>query len=142
MNDDNVNVGNTALRPDNIAITPTKNEMSGFGHYDRTVAELMKEIATCCILLELDWKDAIQVQTLVNESLRCTSEQRLAMLRALDERTKTQGKLFALLTLLLDVSRQSAQAGVLVTGSGLWQALNRAFIAAYGWLDGNGHSSA
>jgi hypothetical protein len=81
---------------------------------------------------------------LVNESLDCTSEQHLAMLHASDERTRNRGKLFALLTLLLDTERQSAQVGVQVTypGSKLWQALNRAFIEAYARLDGSGHSSA
>ncbi|MCL2644351.1 MAG: hypothetical protein FWD51_02715 [Betaproteobacteria bacterium] len=117
--------------------------MSGFGHYDRTAAEIVKEIAVCCVLLKLDWADAAQLQTLINESLCCTSEQRLAMLRAPDGQTKARGKLFALLTLLLDITRQAAQAGVRVApGSKLWQALDRAFTEAYGWLDGNGHSSA
>lgn len=118
--------------------------MSGFGHYDRTVAELVKEIAICCLLLNLDWTDEAQVRTLVDESLNCASEQHLAMLCTKDERTKSRGKLFALLTLLLDTMRQSAQAGVQVTGTGsdLWQALDRAFTEAYGWLDGSGHSSA
>ncbi|MCL2875999.1 MAG: hypothetical protein FWF12_06870 [Betaproteobacteria bacterium] len=117
--------------------------MIGFGHYDRTVAEIVKEIAVCCVLLKLDWTDRIQVRALAHESLHCTSEQRLAMLRAPDERAKTQGKLFALLILLLDITRQAAQAGVRITSdSGLWQALDRAFTEAYGWLDGNAHSSA
>jgi len=117
--------------------------MSGFGHFDRTIAEIVKEIAVCCALLNLDWTDALQVRTLVDEFLRCTSEQRLAMLRALDERTKTRGRLFALLTLLLDTARRSAQTGVRTTsGSKLWQALDLAFTEAYGWLDANGNSSA
>ncbi|MCL2591062.1 MAG: hypothetical protein FWD67_09375 [Betaproteobacteria bacterium] len=117
--------------------------MSRFGHYDRTIAEIMKEIAACCALLELDWTDAAQVQTLINEFLRCASEQRLTMLRSSNERTRTQGKLFALLTLLLDIMRQSAQAGIRVTSnSKLWQALNWAFTEAYSWLDSNGYSSA
>jgi hypothetical protein len=118
--------------------------MSGFGYYDRTVAELVKEISICCILLELDWTDEAQVRTLVDESLNCTSEQLLAMLHDSDKRTKTRGKLFALLTLLLDTERQSAQIGVKVSysSSKLWQALNRAFTEAYGWLDGNTRSNA
>jgi hypothetical protein len=118
--------------------------MSGFGHYDRTVSEIVKEIAICCILLELDWTDAAQVGALVDESLNCTSEKLLAMLHASDERAKTRGKLFALLTLLLDIERQAAQTGIQVTcsNSGLWQALNRAFTEAYDWLDGNTRSSA
>jgi len=116
--------------------------MTGFGHYDRTVAELEKEIAICCILLDLDWTDEAQVRTLIGECLCGASGQRLDMLRAPDKRTRIRGKLFALLTLLLDTMRQSAQAGVQATGSELCQALNRAFIEAYDWLDGNGHSSA
>jgi hypothetical protein len=118
--------------------------MSGFGHYDRTVAELVKEIAICCILLELDWTDAARLGDLVNESLNCTSEKLLAMLHASDERTKTRGKLFALLTLLLDVERQIAQTGIQISRSNsrLWQTLNRAFTDAYDWLDGNTRSSA
>ncbi|MDR2014303.1 MAG: hypothetical protein LBP99_01590 [Azoarcus sp.] len=118
--------------------------MSGFGYYDRTVAELMKEIALCCILLELDWTDAAQVRTLVDESLNCTSEQHLAMLHASDKRTKNRGKLYALLSLLLDIERQSALTGAQITcpGSRLWQALDRAFTDAYDWLGGNGRSSA
>jgi len=117
--------------------------MIGFGHYDRTVAEIVKEIAVCCVLLELDWTDRVQVRTLVDEFLRCTYVQRLAMLRAPDERAKARGKLFALLTLLLDLTRRTAQAGIRITSdSRLWQALDRAFTEAYGWLDGNVDSSA
>jgi hypothetical protein len=118
--------------------------MSGFGHYDRTVTELVKEITICCILLELDWTDAAQVEALVDESLNCTSEKLLAMLHASDGRTKTRGKLFALLTLLLDVERQIAQTGIQITRSNsrLWQALNQAFTDAYDRLDGNACSSA
>jgi hypothetical protein len=120
--------------------------MSGFGHYSRTVAELVKEIAICCILLGLDWTDETQVRALVEESLNCTPEQLLTLLRAPDGRARARGKLFALLTLLLDTTRQSIQSGVPVTGtgsgSGLWQALDRAFTEAYGWRGGNGHSSA
>jgi len=107
--------------------------MSGFGHYDRTVTEIVKEIAVCCVLLELDWTNAAQVRTLIDEFLRCTSEQRMTMLRASDGVTKARSKLFALLVLLLDITRQAALAGVRVTsGSGLWQALDRAFTEAYG----------
>jgi hypothetical protein len=117
--------------------------MNGLGHYGRTVAEIVKEIAICCILLELDWTDEAQIRALVDESLNCTSERLLAMLHASDGRTKTRGKLFALLTLLLDTERQSALAGVKTTSnSKLWQALNRAFTEAYDWLDGNARSSA
>jgi hypothetical protein len=117
--------------------------MSGFGHYDRTITELVKEIAICCALLGLDWTDDKQVRAVVNESLNCTSEQLLAMLHASDGRTKARGKLFALFTLLLNTERQSAQVGVKTTSSSkLWQALNRAFTEAYDWLDGNTRSSA
>lgn len=105
--------------------------MSGFGHYSRTVAEIVKEIAVCCFLLEWDWTDAAQTRTLVDEFLRCTSEQRLSMLRSPNEQTKARGKIFALLTLLLNLTRQAAQAGVRITsGSRLWQALEQAFTEA------------
>jgi hypothetical protein len=114
--------------------------MIGFGHYNQTVAELEREIATCCFLLSLDWTDETQVRTLIDECLHCSSERLLAMLRMPGERIR--GKLFALLALLLDSMRQSAQVGVQVTGSRLWQALNRAFIEAYDRPNGNGHSSA
>ncbi|MCL2162365.1 MAG: hypothetical protein FWH56_10850 [Betaproteobacteria bacterium] len=116
--------------------------MTGFGHYDRTVAEIEKEIALCCILLGLDWTDEAQVRTLIDGCLRSTSEQHLDMLRAPDKQTRIRGKLFALLALLLDTMRQSAQAGIKATGSRLCQALNRAFIEAYDRLDDSGHSSA
>ena len=114
--------------------------MTGFGHYNQTVAAIEKEIALCCFLLGLDWTDQAQVRTLIDECLRSTSGQHLDMLRSPE--TRTRGKLFALLALLLDTLRQGAQAGVRVTGSKLFQALNRAFIEAYDRLDGSGHSSA
>ena len=114
--------------------------MIGFGHYNQNIAEIVREIATCCILLGLDWTDETQVRTLIDECLDCAPERQLAMMRTPGERAR--GKLYALLGLLLDTMRQSAQAGVEVTGSGLWLALNRAFIEAYDRSKGNGRSSA
>ncbi|MDR1229455.1 MAG: hypothetical protein LBK55_10690 [Azoarcus sp.] len=100
--------------------------MSGFGHYERTAAELENEIATRGVLLGLDWTDQVQMRALVSEALDCTSEQRLAMLRADDVRMKAKGELFALSTLMLDIMRQSAQTGVRLSDVGIWKTLARA----------------
>ncbi|MDR1063379.1 MAG: hypothetical protein LBL48_05525 [Azoarcus sp.] len=97
--------------------------MSGFGHYERTAAELENEIVTRGVLLGLDWTDQVQMRALASEALDCTSEQRLAMLRANDVRVKAKGELFALSTLMLDIMRQSAQTGVRLSDVGIWKTL-------------------
>ncbi|MDR1463364.1 MAG: hypothetical protein LBI68_09570 [Azoarcus sp.] len=100
--------------------------MSGFGHYERTAAELEDEILTRGVLLGLDWANQIQVRALASEALDCTSGQRLAMLQSLDWRIKAKGELFALSTLMLDIMRQSAQTGVQVPDVGIWKIFARA----------------
>lgn len=105
--------------------------MSGFGHYDRTVAELENEIAIRCIAIGLDWTDDTQMHALASEALQCTTEQHLAMLHAPDAQTRARGNLFAFAVLMFDTLRQGAQSGLFVEGSGICKALNRAFDEAY-----------
>ncbi|MDR2092719.1 MAG: hypothetical protein LBP58_05320 [Azoarcus sp.] len=100
--------------------------MSGFGHYERTAAELENAIVTRGILLGLDWSDQVQICALASEALDCTPEKRLAMLRARDRRMRAKGELFAFSTLMLDIMRQGAQAGVRIPDMGVWQTFARA----------------
>lgn len=106
------------------------DSMSGFGHYERTALELEDEIVTRGVLMGLDWADPVQVRALASEALDCTSEQRLAMLRAHDEKVKAKGELFALSELMLDIMRQSALAGVHVPDVGVWETFSRALAEA------------
>lgn len=103
--------------------------MSGFGHYDRTAAELEDEIVTRGVLIGIDWADPTQVYALAAEALTCTSGQRLAMLHHHDEKVRAKGELFALSELMLDIMRQSAQTGVHVPDVGVWNTLGRALTA-------------
>ncbi|MDR1424744.1 MAG: hypothetical protein LBI92_09130 [Azoarcus sp.] len=109
--------------------------MSGFGHYDRTAAELEDEIVTCGVLIGIDWADPVQVRALANEALSCTGEQRLAMLHHHDEKVRAKGELFAFSELMLDIMRQSAQTGVHVPEVGVWNSLGHALTAASQNLD-------
>jgi len=104
--------------------------MSGFGHYERTAAELEEEIVTRGMLIGIDWADPAQVRALAAEALSCASEQRLAMLHHHDEKVRAKGELFALSELMLDIMRQSAQTGVHVPDVGVWNALGNALTAA------------
>ncbi|MDR1853770.1 MAG: hypothetical protein LBR05_02550 [Azoarcus sp.] len=104
--------------------------MSGFGHYDRTAAELEDEIVTRGVLIGIDWTDPAQVRSLAAEALTCTSEQRLAMLHHHDPKVRAKGELFALSELMLDIMRQSAQTGVHVPDVGVWDAFGNALNAA------------
>jgi hypothetical protein len=106
-------------------------KMSGFGHYDQTVAELENAIAIRCVVIGLDWTDNTQMYALASEALQCTTEQHLAMLHAPDAQTRARGNLFALAVLMFDTLRQSAQSGLFVEGSGICKALNRAFDEVY-----------
>jgi hypothetical protein len=105
-----------------------KIPMSGFGHYERTAAELENAIVTRGILLGLDWTDQVQVRALAREALDCTPEKRLAMLRASDRRMKATGELFAFSTLMLDIMRQSAQAGARIPDAGVWKIFAQTLV--------------
>ena len=104
--------------------------MSGFGHYDRTAAEIERAIAVRGIQLGLDWTDSVQVRALAHEALNRNPEERLAMLRSQDASVKARGTLFALITLMLDILRQSAQVGAFVPSGRIWEALERALLEA------------
>jgi hypothetical protein len=104
--------------------------MSGFGHYDRTAAELEDEIVTRGIVIGIDWNDPYAVAALAREALAGTSESRLAMLRHPDERVRAKGELFAFATLMLDIMRQSAQTGVRTPDIGVWKVLGKALAEA------------
>ncbi|MDR3086552.1 MAG: hypothetical protein LBU45_01150 [Azoarcus sp.] len=100
--------------------------MSGFGHYDRTAAEIEQAIAIRGIQIGLDWTDSVQVRALAREALDSTPEGRLAMLRNRDASVKARGTLFALSALMLDILRQSAQVGAPVSGGRIWKAFESA----------------
>ncbi|MDR1661863.1 MAG: hypothetical protein LBR95_05470 [Azoarcus sp.] len=104
--------------------------MSGFGHYERTAAELEDEIVTRGVLLGLDWADPVQVRALAREALACAAGAPLVLLRAQDARARAKGELFALSALMLDIMRQSAQAGVHVPEVGVWKTFGRALADA------------
>ena len=104
--------------------------MSGFGYYDRTAAEIERAIAVRGIQIGLDWADRVQVRALAREALHRNPEERLAMLRSQDSHVKARGTLFALSVLMLDILRQSAQAGVSISGGKIWKALELALHEA------------
>jgi hypothetical protein len=104
--------------------------MSGFGHYDRTAAELEDELVTHGILLGLDWENPAQVRALAHEALSCTSAQRLAMLHDPNALVKAKSEIFALSEMMLDLLRQGAQTGVHVPGVGVWEIFGQALVDA------------
>ncbi|MDR2688128.1 MAG: hypothetical protein LBB76_00010 [Azoarcus sp.] len=106
--------------------------MSGFGHYDRTAAEVEDEIVTRGVLMDIDWSDRLAVKALAREAIDCTSEKRKAMLDDADETVRAKGELFALVVLMLDIMRQSAEAGVQTPDIGVWKVLGPALAEASG----------
>ncbi|MDR2032015.1 MAG: hypothetical protein LBP86_07150 [Azoarcus sp.] len=104
--------------------------MSGFGHYERSAAELEREIVIRGIMIGLDWGNPPQIHALAREALSCSPAQRLALLRSPDRKKKAMGELFAFSALMLDIMRQGAGAGVRVPGGKVWDIFERALAAA------------
>jgi hypothetical protein len=104
--------------------------MSGFGHYERTAAEVEDEIVTKGVLIGIDWHDRLAVKALASEAIACTQEKRRAMLNDPDNAVRAKADLFALVVLMLDIMRQSAQTGVQTPAVGVWKMLGPALAEA------------
>ncbi len=98
----------------------------GVGNFAGTIADLERAIARCGVILGIDWQNAAAVRRLAQEILNTSAQERRLHLRAADQRERAKAELYALMLLMLQAVRKSAEQGVAVQRGPVWLAFRQA----------------